>query len=57
MAWQPQEAGVQQLSQLLKDSLSGTPQEREKQKQAEAVSFNMVYRKEHGILTTSLARL
>lgn len=40
MAWQPQEAGVQQLSQLLKDSLSGTPQEREKQKQAEAVSFD-----------------
>lgn len=34
MAWQPQDAGVQQLSSVLKDSLSGN--EREKQKQAES---------------------
>lgn len=35
MAWQPQEEGVRQLSELLKDSLNGV--DREKQKQAEAV--------------------
>ncbi|KAK5949596.1 hypothetical protein OHC33_009403 [Knufia fluminis] len=33
MAWQPQEAGVQQLAEMLKDSLSGN--DRAKQKQAE----------------------
>ncbi|KAK5078184.1 hypothetical protein LTR64_003411 [Lithohypha guttulata] len=33
MAWQPQQEGLQQLSELLKDSLSGN--QREKQKQAE----------------------
>lgn len=36
MAWQPQEAGVQQLAEMLKDSLSGN--DRVKQKQAEIVS-------------------
>jgi len=36
MAWQPQEQGLQQLSELLKDSLSGN--DREKQKHAEEVS-------------------
>lgn len=38
MAWQPQEEGLRQLSELLKDSLSGN--DRDKQKQAEVVSHS-----------------
>ena len=36
MSWQPQEAGLQQLSEVLKDSLNGA--DPVKQKQAEVVS-------------------
>ena len=44
MAWRPEEGGLRQLSEYLKNSLSG--HDREKQKEAEQVSCNMIYQKE-----------